>query len=197
MTGRPKKYMRSRLDEIAARGNHNGIAGMAIFTGRHNIDGDTRRAFRRDQIVRVVVCRDGFRMSVLAGIGTHCLPDVTPFSRTRLAAMMEAAPLEAIKANGLDWQIFGTWVPQDYPGPYTHVEVGMWLPSRPGPEWEEYQSLDGNLATYDMVPVDMVRQLVAAHGGEIAYRARHDHVRRVLTAMNRVDNRAKRRRSRR
>src|SRR5690554_4453180 len=90
-----------------------------------------------------VVCRDGFEMSVIAGAGTYCTP------RPR-------------------WPVADP-VPADYPGPYTHVEVGY--PSqRPEPwdKWAEYAD-DPEQPTdtwYAYVPVEMVRALVAAHGGE-------------------------------
>src|SRR5690606_10699604 len=90
-----------------------------------------------------IVCRDGFEVSVIAGAGTYCTP------RPR-------------------WPVADP-VPVDYPGPYSHVEVGY--PSqRPEPwdEWERYAE-DPEQPTdtvYAYVPVALVRALVAAHGGE-------------------------------
>src|SRR5690606_22160819 len=61
-----------------------------------------------------VVCRDGFRMSVIAGAGTDCTPRP-------------------------DWPAVAGEVPADYPGPYTHVEVG-YPSARPEPwdQWARY-----------------------------------------------------------
>src|SRR5690606_2814 len=92
-----------------------------------------------------IVCRDGFTMSVIAGAGTYCTPRP-------------------------DWAAAAGEVPADYPGPYTHVEVG-YPSARPEPwdKWEQYaedpeKPPTGNVYAY--VPVEMVRALVAAHGGE-------------------------------
>ena len=114
----------SLLDHIAAHGNRSSRPG-----GR----GDN-----------TIVCRDGFKLSVIAGQGTYCTPRP-------------------------DWPFADNPVPADYPGPYTHVEVGY--PSqRPEPwaEWAQYAE-DPEKPTgtvYAYVPVEMVRALVAAHGGE-------------------------------
>jgi hypothetical protein len=59
--------------------------------------------------------------------------------------------------------------PRTAQGPYTHVEVGF--PSRrpePWDAWVKYAE-DPEIPTgtvYGWVPVDLVRDLVAAHGGE-------------------------------
>ena len=88
-----------------------------------------------------VRCADGFEMSVLAGAGAYCKP----------------------RPGWYDG------VPDDYPGPYTAVEVGY--PSvRPEPwaEWEQCAESpeDPTGTVYGCVPVEMVRELVALHGGE-------------------------------
>lgn len=88
-----------------------------------------------------ITCKDGFRLSVIAGNGTYCDPRPDWF-------------------NG---------VPADYAGPYTHVEVGF--PSeRPEPwaDWVEWcESPDNPTGTvYGQVPVDAVRALIDSHGGE-------------------------------
>ena len=92
-----------------------------------------------------IACKDGFTLSVIAGRGTYCIPRPGwPFGEPR--------------------------VPNDYPGPYTAVEVGF--PSeRPEPwdEWVKYIDSpedDPTGTVYGYVPVDMVRALIAAHGGE-------------------------------
>jgi hypothetical protein len=99
---------------------------------------------RRPNKVR---CVDGFSLSVIAGEGTYCAP-----RPDRYGGLGDA--------------------PGDYPGPYTAVEVGY--PSeRPEPwdepgGWRSYAE-DGNDPTetvYGYVPVELVRALIAAHGGE-------------------------------
>lgn len=92
----------------------------------------------------VVRCADGFKVSVVAGVGCYCSPRP-------------------------DWPLEWGGVDEDYPGPYTHVEVGY--PSvRPQPwgKWRRWAE-DPNAPTgtvYSQVPVAAVRRLVAAHGGE-------------------------------
>lgn len=96
-----------------------------------------------------ITCADGFRLSVLAGPGAYCTP------RPRLH----------------DIPFFGD-VPESYPGPFACVEVGF--PSElPEPwdgdgGWLEYAENDEDPtgSVYGYVPVDMVRALVAAHGGD-------------------------------
>ena len=96
-----------------------------------------------------IQCADGYTMSVIAGEGCYCTPRPDRYG------------------------VLGN-APGDYPGPYSHVEVGF--PSaRPEP-WEKWQPLaDGLgdddralwLTVYGYVPVELVRELVAAHGGEV------------------------------
>lgn len=91
-----------------------------------------------------IQCADGFTLSVIAGAGTYCIPRP-------------------------DWP-FGENTPEDYPGPYTHVEVGF--PSeRPEPwaVWEEYvESPESPTGTvYAFVPAEVVRDLIQLHGGEV------------------------------
>jgi len=80
-------------------------------------------------------CADGFTMSVIAGAGTYCTP------------------------------VVGS---SDYRGPYSEVEVGF--PSRRPEPWGEWQAYaedpdDPTATIYARVPVKMVRDLAAAHGG--------------------------------
>ena len=136
-----------RLDEIVQHGNRSFHYG-----------------FRQNNWIR---CRDGFRLSVIAGSSAH------------------GAPRPAICTHAFGRDITTSpWHGEpacDYPGPYSHVEVGM-PTARPEP-WEcphldEYQhnglhwecyAEDRNNPTgtvYGYVPVDMVRALIASHGGE-------------------------------
>lgn len=103
----------------------------------------------------LVMCVDGFHMSVIAGGGTYCSP----------------APGLCTCGYGIGdpVHIHDAEVPHDYPGPYTHVEVGF--PSgRPEPweVWSRYaeQPEEPLGSVYAQVPVGMVRELVELHGGE-------------------------------
>lgn len=96
-----------------------------------------------EKLPNVIECADGFRLSVIAGEATYCTPRPG---------------------------VFGS-VSEDYPGPYSEVEVGF--PSvRPEP-WSEWtlwcEEPDRPTDTvYAYVPVAAVRDLIALHGGERA-----------------------------
>lgn len=103
----------------------------------------------------VVVCRDGFIMSVIAGWGAYCSP------RPGMLPGHSSPP--------------GFYdVPYGYPGPYREVECGF--PSeRPEPwerldgehYWRRYAEDEGypTDTVYPYVPVPMVRALMRLHGG--------------------------------
>lgn len=80
-------------------------------------------------------------VSVRAGLGAWC----TPRPRDRM-----------VHEGGL-----GT-APADYAGPYTAVEAYLVEPLAAPAEWAEYE----DFGTYSTIPVDLVRALVVAHGGE-------------------------------
>ena len=112
-----------------------------IANGNRTSDPDKIRSLRGANKIR---CADGFEMSVIAGEGTYCSPRPDRYG------------------------LIGD-VPGDYAGPYSAVEVGF--PSqRPEPwdEWQEYGEKDDDptATVYGYVPVQLVRALVAAHGGE-------------------------------
>lgn len=124
------------FDEIAAHGNR-------------NYDDNFR--FQNPKLGNRIRCRDGFSLSVIAGAGTY------------------SRPRPALLDLG-DTPNFMYDVDADYRGPYTAVEVGF--PSeRPEPWagcWETHCE-DPNSPTdtvYGYVPVEMVRALIEAHGGE-------------------------------
>lgn len=105
-----------------------------------------------------VTCADGTTLSVIAGGGTYCSP------RPAMCTCGFSA-----SGNSLPVTLFHNEVSHDYPGPYDLVEVGF--PSvRPEPwdQWREYaeDAEEPTRTVYAYVPVDMVRQFVAAHGGE-------------------------------
>lgn len=91
-----------------------------------------------------ITCVDGFKVSVLAGEGAYCDP----------------------RPGWLDD------TPADYSGPYTEVEVGF--PSEKPEPWEAWRQhiddggpdCDPCESVYPYVPVELVRHLIALHGGE-------------------------------
>lgn len=92
-----------------------------------------------------VHCKDGFAMSVIAGIGTYCTPQPGPDYDSNDA-------VETV--------------------PYTHAEVGF--PNmRPEP-WEKWEPYCESHETphdtvYAYVPFEMIEALVALHGGEVGH----------------------------
>lgn len=164
----------SELREIRLHGN------------RQAINTETGEMFGREG-TNVIACRDGFRFSVLAGPGCHCLPRP-----------------EMIIGSGvptLPGRVAG-----NYPGPYTHVEVGFWNGKLPKPQktWRPYctarsggRAIIGRVTVFSFVPVSLVYDLIRRHGGEApvtgerAYgRAREiRNRRRELAAMGNLTNR--------
>lgn len=147
----------SKAEDIFARGN---------ATERFTVEGYTSR----------VECTDGFSVSIIAGGGAYSTP------RSAIpGAHGEVRP---------GYTSLGE-VASDYPGPFTTVELG-YPTSRPEPwqctEWSEghdrhedhttcdgfaryfdgsmRDESDGTDSVYGFVPVDMVRALIASHGGE-------------------------------
>lgn len=133
----------SRLEDVIEHGNRFNI----IVTGPDGrMTVDEAIAVRADrERMSTIKCRDGFSLSVIAGWGTYCdpRPDYEP-------------------------NLIGN-APPTYEGPFTMVEVGY--PSRKPRPWrrwrkfaEDPKSPTGTVYAY--VPVEMVRKLVARHGGE-------------------------------
>lgn len=95
-------------------------------------------------------CEDGYRLSVIAGGGTYCAP------KPSLCMCWYD------NSVGMDLSLrLPHEVAHDFPGPYTHVEV-MTDGEVPA-TWNDYEA--GGV--YSTVPVDLVRELVQLHGGEI------------------------------
>lgn len=58
---------------------------------------------------------------------------------------------------------FHRCTPRNNRGPWTHVEVGY--PSATPPDsWKDYQ--EGDDGIYNYIPVELVREFIALHGGE-------------------------------
>lgn len=105
----------------------------------------------------LIQCRDGFVFSVIAGAGTYC----TPRPDTSVYIGKPFVP---------SWL---AQVPGDYPGPYTHVEVGFFTGRYPRPWklWRRYcddrKFVGARLVSvYGYVPVGLVYDLIKLHGGQ-------------------------------
>ena len=90
-----------------------------------------------------VRCQDGFTMSVIAHAGAYCTPRP-------------------------DWDS----TPPGFDGPFTQLEVGF--PSQRPEPWDQWAAHadDGDRedptdTVYGYVPVQMVRDLIEMHGGEV------------------------------
>lgn len=105
------------LDEVAAHGNRGHVGWLE---NNH------------------IICRDGTSLSVIAGGGTACVPQVQ-----YCYTSPEGTHHVRDQTPGM--------APHDYPGPYTHVEV---LSVGDGP----YPGTN--------VPVEEVRKYILSHGGE-------------------------------
>ena len=88
----------------------------------------------------IILCRDGFELSVVAGGGTHSRP------RTLRENSDENPGSDTVSYN--------------YPGPYSAVDV---LPyGGVPPHWTQYREDD----LFAYVPVAIVRDLIQQHGGQ-------------------------------
>lgn len=64
-------------------------------------------------------------------------------------------------------KLYGTGnAPADFAGPYSHVEVYLVTPVAVPAEWAEHTDDEGKPRHFGPVPVELVRALVVAHGGE-------------------------------
>jgi hypothetical protein len=69
--------------------------------------------------------------------------------------------------------------PENYPGPYTELEVYLVEPLTAPESWREFKAdEEGRLFGY--VPVDLVRALLAEHGGEHVAQDSGDDVMKAL-----------------
>jgi hypothetical protein len=109
----------------------------------------------------IVVCADGFTVSVIAGGGTYCTPRPVlcahPYNDELCS---DTAPVSDIMYTAAC----------KYSGPYTEVEVGY--PSDVPEPWEIWAEFveDAEKPTetvYAYVPVEDVRDLIRLHGGEV------------------------------
>lgn len=136
--------MSAHLADIVARPNR----------GHHGTSGEGN----------IIVCADGFTVSVLTGGGCYCSPRPTLcLAGTRLARCPEPPGITSSVAC-------------DYPGPFTTAEVGF--PSaqpEPWSEWSQYADRwmwpaeddeDPTRIVYSYVPVELIAALVESHGGE-------------------------------
>jgi hypothetical protein len=96
----------------------------------------------------IIKCADGFTFSAIAGAAASCTPQ----------------PAFCVSGTCPEMPTSVGDVACTYPGSFSTIEVGF-PSSRPEPwdEWEKYGN-EGDVFSY--VPVDLVRELVASHGGE-------------------------------
>lgn len=116
------------------------------------------------RLPRKIRLADDTVISVHAGYGAYSIPRV----RDRM-----------VHEGGL-----GT-APANYPGPYTAVEVFVFKPVTVPNEWRQYSDGapaedDAEGTLYSPVPVDLVRALVVAHGGEHVAQDEWDDVVRAI-----------------
>jgi hypothetical protein len=109
-----------------------------------------------------IKCNDGFEMSVIANWGAYCSPRP---SYCRDNDYGQKPPC----GNCNDAGALGE-VNCDFTGPYTRCEMGF--PSvKPDPWilWAEFCEDESNPegTVYPYVPVEMLRELVILHGGEV------------------------------
>lgn len=89
-----------------------------------------------------VVCADGFTMSVISGASTYCTPrnNIGPYSKVEVG------------------------FPSEKPEPWSewsrYAEIIAW-------DDEEEDQVDPTQIIYAYVPVDLVRDLISLHGGEV------------------------------
>lgn len=96
----------------------------------------------------IVVCKDGARLSVIAGAGAYSVP--------RPGMCLTSKPCGSFWP-GLEQ------AGCDYDGPYTHVEVMLMQDCGEPSSWAEWE----NGGVYAAVPVEVVRALILEHGGEV------------------------------
>lgn len=138
--------MRAKFDDVVAHGNR-GFHKRPV-TGE---DGGPPS---------VITCTDGFTMSVIAGGGTYCTP------RPGLCSCALGGPEP-------EHRDFLGDTDHAYSGPYTHVEVGF--PSQRPEPWDDVwvgyaeDPEHPKKTVYGYVPVEVVRDLIASHGGEAGW----------------------------
>ncbi len=132
----------SKLEDIIANGNRGGHVENTEST---------------------ITCADGFNVSVIAGGGTYCTPRPAFCSFSVLGSShCDSSPWPGMYSKGCD-----------YTGPFTAVEVGY--PSAKPEPWDQWSEhfenwgdTDPTKGVYGYVSVDLVRELIATHGGERA-----------------------------
>jgi hypothetical protein len=109
----------------------------------------------------IIICNDGFKMSVIAHWGAYCSPRPS-YCRNNNYGRDE--PCGECNDGGMMGE-----ANCDYTGPFYSLEMGF-PTQRPEPWnlWQEFVD-DPDQPTntvYPQVPVTMLRELIALHGGE-------------------------------
>lgn len=111
-------------------------------------------------------CGDGLLVSVTAGGGAKCWPQPASCTCAVWSAMGQPERAYVMPSPNA-----GGYVPHDYPGPYSHVEVLVEDPDQLPPAWRERSealAMEGDVGgLVGFVPVDSVRAFVAQHGGAV------------------------------
>lgn len=94
-----------------------------------------------------IVCKDGTKLSVIAGGGTYCFPRPAVCS-CYIGGTLKLDPLPHEVAC-------------DYPGPYSEVEVYTDHPSL----IPDYVGADGQCHAFE-ISVEKLREFIIEHGGE-------------------------------
>jgi hypothetical protein len=124
--------------------------GTIILWNNNADPGEGIKEVRRPLHTNGIMCRDGYTFSVRAGENYYCSP-----------------------RPGF---LYGNSPPADYPGPYTHLEVGFsgFKVPKPLKDWRKYwiggrhgkQDI-ANVHIFGYVPKRLVYALIKLHGGEI------------------------------
>jgi hypothetical protein len=125
---------------VARPGYHDGFEVIARYGNRWPGYPPISHTFAQLKIGRsVIVCRDGFTFSVIAGYGAHCSPRRDD----------ETSPCGHLAAT-----------------PYNALEFG-YPSARPEPweDWRHYAVFPEWDFIYAHVPVSMIRELMQSHGG--------------------------------
>lgn len=126
------------------------LHGNRINPFPEGVQGPTRSMFRGDNLI---VCRDGYMFSVIAGYCVYSIP-----------------------RPGMEG-VYPVGVGDNYEGPYTHVEVGVRGPRIPKPVkvWKPYwegvirKGHTFTITVFPYVPIGLVYDLIKLHRGQADY----------------------------
>jgi hypothetical protein len=124
-------------------GGHDGLSVIVAYGNRALTM--IPQAYARHRVGKsVIVCRDGYRLSVIAGPGTNCSPR---------PSMIQARPYLYDLAGEK---------PPGYHGPYHQVDVLLYGEE---PHWWKQVTVLAGVGEPVRLPVPVVRRLIQEHGG--------------------------------